>query len=77
VILRQYNHNMVNIWYQAVRPDLSRKGDSFDMDFRVMDHWMASARRAGISDLVYFLGGDPYIFLRTMGLGQSLAAAAE
>ena len=72
--LRLYNHNMLNIWYQSVRPELTRNGDSFEMDFRVMDDWMASTRRAGISDLVYFLGGDPYIFPRTMGLGQSLAA---
>ncbi|HVX67590.1 MAG TPA: hypothetical protein VHA11_13345 [Bryobacteraceae bacterium] len=71
--LRQYNHNMVNIWYQAVRPQLSRQGATFGLDFRVMDDWMASARRAGISDLVYFLGGDPYIYPRTFGLGRSLA----
>lgn len=71
--LRAYNHNMVNIWYQSVRPLLARQGESFSMDFRVMDDWMASARRAGIGDLVYFLGGDPYIFPRTMRLGESLA----
>ena len=71
--LRTYNHNMVNIWYQAIRPELARQGDSFSMDFRVMDEWMASARRAGIGDLVYFLGGNPYIFPRTMHLGESLA----
>jgi hypothetical protein len=44
------------------------------MDFRVIDDWMAAAKRQGISDLVYFLGGDPYNFPQTMNLPRSLAA---
>jgi hypothetical protein len=72
--LRDYNHNMVNIWYASVRPALSKNGDALGMDFRIMDDWMAAAKRAGISDLVYFLGGNPYGFPQTMNLPRTLAA---
>jgi len=71
--LREYNHNMVNIWYAGVRPVLSKKGDTFEMDFRVMDDWMAAAARQGFSDMVYFLGGNPPLFPRTMHLPRTLA----
>ena len=71
--LRRYNHNMVNIWYAGVRPELTKGGSSFEMDFRVMDEWMAAAARQGFTDMVYFLGGDPYIFPKTFGLPASLA----
>ena len=73
--LHEYNHNMINIWYAGVRPELSRSGDSFALDWRVMDNWMAAAKRQGISDQVYFLGGNPYGFPRTMHLPRTLAEA--
>jgi len=72
--MHEYNHNMVNIWYAGVRPELSKKGDTFEMDFRIMDDWMAAAARQGITDIVYFLGGNPYGFPRTMHLPRTLAA---
>ena len=67
------NHNMVNIWYQSDRPDLTKKGDSFEMDFRLMDEFMLSAKRAGMTDMVYFLGGNPYSYPTTMHLPRTLA----
>ncbi len=72
-LLRDYNHNMVNIWYASIRPLLSKNAGSFGMDFRIMDDWMAAAKRAGISDLVYFLGGNPYGFPQTFGFPRDLA----
>ncbi|MEA2063681.1 MAG: hypothetical protein U9P14_08295 [Gemmatimonadota bacterium] len=72
-LLHDYNHNMVNIWYSSVWPVLSKRGDSFEMDFRVMDDWMAAAKRAGFTDIVYFLGGNPPLFPRTMHLPRTLA----
>lgn len=67
------NHNMVNIWYQSDRPELTKKGDTFEMDFRLMDEFMLSAKRAGMTDMVYFLGGNPYSFPNTMHLPRTLA----
>ncbi len=74
--LRSYNHNMVNIWYAGVRPEMTRRGDSFEMDFRIMDEWMAAARRQKFSDMVYFLGGNPYGFPQTFNLPRILASVA-
>jgi hypothetical protein len=72
--LKQNNHNMVNIWYQSDRPEMTRNGASFDLDFRLMDDFMLSARRAGMTDMVYFLGGNPYGFPQTVHLPRKLAA---
>jgi len=72
--LHRNNHNMVNIWYAGVRPGMAKDGDSLSLEFRIMDEWMAAARRQGISDLVYFLGGNPYGFPETMNLPRTLAA---
>ncbi len=71
--LNTYNHNMINIWYQSERPELTKDGDTFKMGWRIMDDWMASAKRAGITDMVYFLGGNPYGFPKTMHLTRTLA----
>ncbi len=71
--LTTYNHNMINIWYQSERPELTKEGNTFGMGWRIMDDWMASARRAGITDMVYFLGGNPYGFPKTMHLPRTLA----
>jgi len=71
--LKSYNHNMVNIWYQSDRPELIRDGDTFSLGWRIFDEWMGSAKRAGMTDIVYFLGGNPYGFPRTMHLPRTLA----
>ncbi|MBW7997925.1 MAG: hypothetical protein FVQ81_15415 [Candidatus Glassbacteria bacterium] len=71
--LSDYNHNMINIWYSGIRPELSGNGDGFELDFTVMDDWMAASRRQGINYHVYFLGGNPYGFPRTMHLPRTLA----
>ena len=71
--LKSYNHNMVNIWYQSDRPDLTRDGDTFKLGWRVFDEWMGSAKRAGMTDIVYFLGGNPYGYPRTMHLPRTMA----
>jgi hypothetical protein len=71
--LKDYNHNMINIWYQSERPELTRKGDTFELNWRVFDEWMGAAKRAGMTDIVYFLGGNPYGFPRTMHLPRIMA----
>ncbi len=75
--LKKYNHNMINIWYAGVRPTLSKQGDGFGMDFRIMDAWMAAAKRAGVTRHVYFLGGNPYGFPGTMHLPRTLAMEVQ
>ena len=75
-LLVDYNHNLVNLWYMSTRPGLMHDADSVALDFRFLDDWMAAAKRAGIVDVLYFLGGDPYRFPRAMHLPRTLAAMA-
>lgn len=72
--LRTYNHNMINLWYSSVRPGLSASGNSFALDFRILDGAMAAAQRQGFTDVVYFLGGNPDRFPWSLHLPRTLAA---
>ncbi len=71
--LDDYNHNMINIWYAGVRPEIIKRSGDFDLDFRVMDDFMMRANRQGFHDIVYFLGGNPPLFPRTMHWPRSIA----
>jgi len=72
----KYNHNMIDLWYGSIRPEISLERDSLQLDFRMMDDWMAGARRQGFNTFYYFLGGNPYGFPSTMDLEKDLANAA-
>ena len=71
--LNEYNHNMINIWYAGVRPEIIKKEEGFDLDFRVMDDFMMRAKRQGFYDIVYFLGGNPPLFPRTIHWPRTIA----
>jgi len=73
--LQQYNHNSVNLWYFSAQPKLYKQGNGFGIDWRLMDDWMAIAKRAGHDYIVWFLGENPYGFPQTMSLERSLAKA--
>jgi hypothetical protein len=71
--LHQYNHNMINLWYAGVRPQFIRKGSGFELGFEIMDDFMLRAKRQGFDDIVYFLGGNPPLFPRTMTWPRTIA----
>ena len=71
--LSKYNHNMINLWYAGVRPQFVKKGPDFELAFEVMDDFMTRARRQGFDDIVYFLGGNPPLFPRTMTWPRTIA----
>jgi hypothetical protein len=71
--LKEYNHNMINIWYSGVRPQLRSTDGGFELDFRVLDDFMLRAKRQGFHDIVYFLGGNPPLFPRTMHWPRTIA----
>ncbi len=71
--LDDYNHNMINIWHAGVRPEIIKRSGAFDLDFRVMDDFMMRAKRQGFHDIVYFLGGNPPLFPRTMHWPRTIA----
>ena len=73
-LLKEYNHNLGNIWYKSVRPDIIADGNGeFRLDFAQIDHYMEAALAAGFDRFVYFLGGNPYGFPYTMHLPRTLA----
>ncbi|HUU26928.1 MAG TPA: hypothetical protein VM123_03880 [archaeon] len=67
---REYNHNMAD---PHILPELFKEGDSFGMDFRIMDECMAAALRQGFKTIYLFLGGNPNGFPQTMTLERNLA----
>ena len=42
------------------------------LDFTLIDEWMKEAKRLGFQNIVYFLGGNPYGFPKTMSLEREL-----
>ena len=45
------------------------------LDFRFMDHWMKQARASGIQAFVWFLGGVPYGYPRTLSIEREIYIA--
>ncbi len=74
--LRRYNHTMLNLWYFALQPGIRIEEGRLALNFRLFDDAMAAAGDEGFGPIVYFLGGNPYRFPRTMHLPRTLAAAA-
>ncbi len=71
--LVRHNQNSINLWYYGFEPGFIRKSKTdFDLDFTIPDDFMGHARRAGIENFVYFLGGNPYGFPDTMHLEREL-----
>ncbi|MBE7466131.1 MAG: hypothetical protein HS116_21855 [Planctomycetes bacterium] len=69
----RHNHNSINIWYSGVAPKIVKKSATeFDLDFTVLDDFMKHAKAAGIENVVWFLGGDPYSYPDSLHLEREL-----
>lgn len=66
------NVNATNLWFASVRPAMENVNGKLVLDFTLIDEWMKEAKRHGLKNIVYFLGGNPYGFPRTMGLESEL-----
>lgn len=66
------NVNATNLWFSTVRPGMSYVDGKLTLDFTLIDEWMKQAKRSGWQNIVYFLGGNPYGFPRTMTLESEL-----
>jgi hypothetical protein len=75
-ILREYNHNMINLWSANVGARLS-KGDNntLKIDFTDLGEWMRGARKSGVEAVVWFLGGDPYRYPDSLHIERQVYAA--
>lgn len=68
----EHNHNMINIWYAGVRPEMKKVGDKVELDFSYMDEWMKQAKECGQDTMVWFLGGNPNGYPETMSIERDL-----
>jgi hypothetical protein len=66
------NVNATNLWFASVRPGMSYVDGKLTLDFNLIDEWMRQAKRHGWQNIVYFLGGNPYGFPRTMSIESEL-----
>ena len=67
-----YNQNGINLWFSGVQPAASIKDNKLHLDFTILDEWMAAARKRGLVGNVWFLGGNPYGFPRTMTIFRTM-----
>lgn len=72
VYSQENNVNAINLWFNSVRPEMSKENGKLKLDFTLMDEWMKEARRLGLQNIVYFLGGNPYGFPKTMSIERDL-----
>ena len=66
------NVNATNLWFISARPNMSKVDGKLVLDFTLIDEWMKEAKRLGWQNIVYFLGGNPYGFPRTLNMEQEL-----
>jgi len=66
------NVNATNLWYISARPAMSKIDGKLVLDFTLIDEWMKEAKRLGLQNIVYFLGGNPYGFPKTLNMEQEL-----
>ncbi len=72
--MREHNHNMINIWFHGVRPEMKKVGDRIELEFYYLDDWMKLARKRGQRSMVWFLGGNPNGYPETLSIEAELYA---
>jgi len=74
--MREHNHNMVNLWFAGIQPEMKKVGNEIQLDFYYLDDWMKLARENGQESIVWFLGGNPNGFPQTLSIERDLYAQA-
>ncbi|MFH1024406.1 MAG: hypothetical protein V1809_13585 [Planctomycetota bacterium] len=67
-----YNQNGTNLWIASISPEMSVKDGKLVVDWTYLDDWMQGAKKRGLTNIVWFLGGNPYGFPSTMSLQREL-----
>jgi len=70
----EHNHNMINIWFHGVRPEMKKAGGRIELDFYYLDDWMRLAKEKGQESMVWFLGGNPNGYPETLSIEAELYA---
>lgn len=72
ISMRDHNHRAAHLWYFGTRPPMSMKNGKLHLDFTYLDDWMAKAVANGFTDVMWFLGGDPYLYPDNLLLEKDL-----
>jgi hypothetical protein len=73
--LVENNHTGMDIWFGGTQPQMKVTNGKLSLDFTYLDDWMTRARKAGMTHVMWFLGGDPYGFPDTLNLERDLYRA--
>jgi len=73
-VMREHNHNMINIWFHSVKPEMKKAGGRMELEFYYLDDWMNLARERGQKSMVWFLGGNPNGYPETLTIEAELYA---
>ena len=73
-VLGKYNFNMYNIWF-SIAPEMTIIDGKMHLDFRRLDDWMKTAADSGLKAMVWFLGGNPYGYPRTLSIEREIYIA--
>lgn len=72
--MQQHNHNMINLWFHGVRPEMRKAGTTINLEYYYLDDWMRLARKSGQRSIVWFLGGNPNGYPETLTIEAELFA---
>jgi hypothetical protein len=67
-----YNQSGNNLWFSGVSPEMAIKDGKLVLDWTYLDEWMKGAKKRGMTSFVWFFGGDPNGFPRTLTLQRRL-----
>jgi len=63
-----YNYTGALLWYSSFTIPVALQNDKLTLDFTYPDNWMKGARQRGFNGAIWYLGGNPYGFPRTMSV---------
>lgn len=68
-----YNQNSALLWYSGCLPRMWYENGKMQLDFAYIDDWMVAAKKAGVDNVVWFLGGDPFWYPYNLNLAVDIA----
>ena len=74
-VLRDHNFNIINIWFPGVAPRMEISQGKMSLDFEPLDGWMRTAAKYDMGPLVWFIGGDPHHYPRTLSIEREIYIA--
>lgn len=70
--MKDYHHNMVNLWIAGAAPGMKKGKDKVDINFYYLNDYMKNCTKNGVGRIVWFFGGNPPGFPQTLSLEREL-----